>query len=148
MKDQPANTSDEQLAAMTRGSKTYTIAGRSLTILQMNITQLGVVARGIKPIVESLGTGITDRDLPRLVAEFTDPVIDIVTAASGQDRVWVATLPVDQFLLLAQAVWEVDHAFFVQYVSPVAESLAKQLFGDGLTFASASTRQASANLLS
>ncbi len=139
---------DAQLAALTKGSKTFTIAGKPVTIFQMSIEQLGKVARFAKPIVETLGVEITLDDIPRIAAEHTDAVIGIAVAASGEDEVWVRRLPVDQFLLLCQAVWEVDQAFFTDHVSPVAKRLAAVMFGAGLMSQSPSPKTDSQNLLS
>jgi hypothetical protein len=130
--------SEEQLDALTRGSKTVTIAGTLITIHELTITQLGIVARASKPIVESMGAQITVDDIPLLAAEHTEAVIDMVIGASGADGAWVRKLPVDQFLLLCVAVWEVDQAFFANRVSPVAKQLAQQMFGGGLMSQSAS----------
>lgn len=96
--------------------KTLTIAGQALTIEPVRLGQLGAFLRAVQPIAAELVNG--EVDVVALLADHTERVLAALSAATGQPHAWVAALALDEAVLLAAAVIEVNADFFVQRVMP------------------------------
>lgn len=105
--------------------KTLTIAGQALTIEPVRLGQLGAFLRAVQPIAAELVKG--EVDVVALLADHTERVLAALSAATGQPHAWVAALALDEAVLLAAAVIEVNADFFVQRVLPAATAALASL---------------------
>jgi hypothetical protein len=134
------------LAACPRRVEVYTFdkdtdarITRKIRVAPMTFDMLGEVAVSLREIVESIGVDIRPEDLARLIAEHYKAVRAIVATCTAEPEAYVGSLPADQMLYLAGVVFEVNRAFFVHHVGPMAKSLAAKMFGGaGLTLSTAS----------
>ncbi len=113
----------EELAAMFPQPIVTTIRGKEISVLPLTISQLGHVARALKPVIEESGVSL---DMAGLIANHTESVTVAVAKASGQSETWVGSLYADEFLILATAVWDANADFFVQRVAPLAAKLLEK----------------------
>jgi hypothetical protein len=137
-KDEGAPTVDELavLAAVPRRVTVYTLdketdakITKSVRVAPMTLDVCGECAASLRPIAEALGLNIGIDQLPLIISDHHKSVRAIVARATEEDEKYIGTLPLDQFLKLATDVWEVNHAFFVHLVGPIAKSLAAKLYG-------------------
>lgn len=136
----------ETFARLVRRVTVYTFdretdepKAHELRIAPMTFDVCCACAAHLRPIVEKIGPEIRLDDLPRITAENGPDVRAIVAAASESSDEFIGSLPVDQFGILAEAVWKVNLDFFVLHVGPVFKRLARALFsGDGPTSSTSS----------
>lgn len=112
----------------TLDKETDAMVTRTVRVAPMTLDICGQCAAAIRPIVESIGVEIRAEDLPLLVADHTASVRDMVASATGETPEYIGSLPLDQFLLLALAVWDVNRDFFVRHVGPMGKTLVKKMF--------------------
>lgn len=134
------------LAARPRRVEVYTLdknsderVTKSLRVAPMTLDICGEVAKALKPVVEALGVNISTDDVPRIVAEHTPSARAIVAAATEEAESYIGSLPIDQFLIVAQVVWEVNYDFFVRLVAPTARALGAKMFPAGIGPTSSTT---------
>lgn len=151
-KDEVASGVDELavLAAVPRRVEVYTLDKttdekilRKVRVAPMTLDICGECAAALRPIAEALGINISVDQLPLIVADHSKSVRAIVAAATEEPEDYVGSLPLDQFLVLSTVVWEVNHAFFVHHVGPIAKALAGKISsGAGPTSPATSTSTA------
>lgn len=136
-KEEASATVDELaiLAARPRRVEVYTIdkgsdepVKKSVRVAPMTLDVCGEVAKALKPIVESIGANISTDDVPTIIAEHTPSARAIVAIATDESEDFIGSLPLDQFLLVARLVWEVNYDFFVRLVAPAGKALGGKMF--------------------
>ena len=126
------------LAARPRRIEVYTLDKktdekiiRSIRVAPMTFDICGDVAGSLREIVESLGPVLDAVMIPQIVADHTKSARAIIAAATEETDEYIGSLPVDQALMLAGVVFEVNRDFFSLRVGPMAKALAEKMFGDG-----------------
>lgn len=124
------------LAARPRRVEVYTFAQdsdepvkKTVRVAPMTFRVCADCADIVKPLVEVLPPTITLEDLPMLMSDHRVAVRDLVAVATGETAEYIDELPLDQFGILATAVFEVNRDFFARRVGPTFKSLAENLFG-------------------
>lgn len=102
---------------------------KTIRVAPMTLDICGECAEALVPIAQAIGLNLTADDLPRLIASHKDELRTIIAAATGESGDYIGSLPLDQFLALSLKVYEVNHAFFVHRVGPLAKSLVEKMFG-------------------
>lgn len=102
-----------------------TIGGETLSIPPIKVKQLPAFARAAQPLFERLGNG-EHLDLKLLVSEI-ERVIEMVVVATGRERAWVDSLDLDQLIVLAEKIVEVNAAFFGQRTLPALNGAIRDL---------------------
>jgi len=113
----------EQLVAPAAAE--LTIAGETFAILPIKVKQLPAFARAAQPLLARLGNG-EHLDLALLVSEI-ERVIEMVVVATGRERAWVDGLDLDQLIVLAEKIVEVNAAFFGQRTLPALNCAIRDL---------------------
>lgn len=102
-----------------------TIAGETLSIPPIKVKQLPAFARAAQPLFERLSNG-EHLDLKLLISEI-ERVIEMVVVATGRERAWVDSLDLDQLIVLAEKIVEVNAAFFGQRTVPALNRAIRDL---------------------
>lgn len=101
-----------------------TLGGESLQVLPIKARQLPSMLRASGSFYHLLG-GAAEMDIPSLIAQGGDSVLDAVAIGLGKPREWVGELDCAELVRAATAVLEVNADFFIQAVLPELEK-AKQ----------------------
>lgn len=102
-----------------------TVAGEEIAVVPIKVRQLPAFSRAAKPLLARLGNG-EHLDLALLVSEI-ERVIELVVIATERERAWVDDLDLDQLILLAEKVVEVNAAFFGQRTLPALNRAIRDL---------------------
>lgn len=117
-------TSD--LDVLVPPAQSLEIAGQPLTISPLVIGELPAMLKAVRPFAEQL-TG--EPDWLVLLGEHGDALLAALAIASRQPRDRVDALALDDAILLATTVFEVNADFFVRRVAPKIGALAEVLNG-------------------
>ncbi|MCM2480204.1 hypothetical protein [Serpentinimonas maccroryi] len=98
--------------------------GRLIAITPIRVRELAAFTRAVQPIAAALAAGA---DLPTLVAEQAQAVIDATAVGARLEREFVDGLRLDELLDLAVAVLEVNLDFFAQRLLPRATAGSARL---------------------
>ncbi|MDE1998671.1 MAG: hypothetical protein KGI52_07075 [Burkholderiales bacterium] len=113
---------DEGLAAFPPVPRTVQVAGAQISLTPLRVGQLPTVLHTLKRIEPALRQ--TPIDWLALLAEHGDALLALVAVAAGRERAWVEQLALDDFGVLARAVWEVNLDFFAQRLAPLLNAPA------------------------
>ncbi len=113
----------EQLVAPPAAE--LTIAGETISIPPIKVKQLAPFARAAQPLLARFGNG-EHLDLALLVSEIKR-VIEMAVVATGRERAWVDSLDLDQLILLAEKIIEVNAAFFARRTLPALNRAIRDL---------------------
>ncbi len=102
------------------------LAGQRLTISPLVVGELPAMLKAVRPFAEQL-TG--EPDWLALLCDHGDALLAALALASRQPRDWVDALALDDAIMLAAAVFEVNADFFVRRVAPKVGDLAQSLNG-------------------
>ena len=123
------------LAAVPKRFDVYTVdevtdqrVVKQLRVAPMTLNVCGEISDIARAIVEALGPQISMDQLPIVIADHYKDVRAIVAVATKQPEEYIGELPMDQFLIVAAKVWEVNSGFFVHLVGPLARGLAAKMF--------------------
>ncbi|MGB5583691.1 MAG: hypothetical protein WBO93_08865 [Gammaproteobacteria bacterium] len=135
----------DQLSEIICEGKLIEINGGSLIITPLKVRELPAFTRALQPIIEPLGQimggAVSQGGLVSLMAE-GEHLIDAVVIASREPDEWVNDLELDDFILLAMAVMEVNADFFARRLMPMMEKVLSK--AAGMQSASDSSRQVTA----
>jgi hypothetical protein len=106
---------DNSLAALPPVPETVVIAGETIEISPLKVGELPAFLRAIRPFAEHLGAEV---DWLRLFGERGEDVVIALSVAVRRPRDWVAGLPLDAAIRLAEVVVEVNADFFIRQVTP------------------------------
>lgn len=95
---------------------TITVAGESLTISPIKTRELPRMLKAVKPIAAE----IQAEDVAGALLANADCLVEAVAIGARKPRAWVDELDLDDLVLLASAVLEVNGDFFVRAVLPGA----------------------------
>lgn len=101
------------------------IAGDTLALTPIRVGEVPALLAAIKPIAPHLVNG--DPDWLALLTEHGDAILDALAIAARRAREWVEALSLDDAVLLATALFEVNVDFFVQRVVPAIQSAAARI---------------------
>ncbi|HEX7123448.1 MAG TPA: DUF6631 family protein [Gemmatimonadaceae bacterium] len=101
------------------------IAGDTLALTPIRVGEVPALLAAIKPIAPHLVNG--DPDWLALLTEHGDAILDALAIAARRPREWVEALSLDDAVLLATALFEVNVDFFVQRVVPAIQSAAARI---------------------
>jgi hypothetical protein len=120
------------------------IAGERIEITPLRLGEFPAMLKAVRPFAAQLDA---DPDWLSLLAEHGEALLDSLAVACRRPRDWVDELALDDALMLAAAVFEVNADFFVQRVAPnvteLAERIGRRL--DGLMPPTGSSAQATAS---
>lgn len=102
-------------AALPPIPATLTVRGESLDITPLRVGELPVFARAIRPMAAKISV---NPDWLRLLSEDGESVILALAIACRRAPDWVATLSLDEAIVLAEAVFGANADFFIQRVLP------------------------------
>lgn len=97
---------------------TITVAGESLTISPIKTRELPRMLKAVKPIAAE----IQAEDVAGALLANADCLVEAVAIGARKPRGWVDELDLDELVLLASAVLEVNGDFFVRAVLPGART--------------------------
>lgn len=95
---------------------TITVAGECLTISPIKTRELPRMLKAVKPIAAEIQSG----DVPGALLANADCLVEAVAIGARKSRAWVDELDLDDLVMLASAVLEVNGDFFVRAVLPGA----------------------------
>ena len=112
------------LAALPPVPHTLEIAGEALELTPLKIGELPAFVRAIRPFAQHIGAEV---DWLALFGERGEDVVVALAVAARRPREWVAQLPLDAAIQLAEAVFEVNADFFIRQVTPALLRLAGRI---------------------
>ena len=95
---------------------TITVAGEPLTIAPIKTRELPRMLKAVKPIAAE----IMAENVAGALLAHADCLVEAVAIGARKPRAWVDELDLDDLVLLASAVLEVNGDFFVRAVLPGA----------------------------
>lgn len=98
--------------------------GEHVDITPLKVGELPAFLRAVQPVASRLAGDI---DWITLFAEEGERMLDLVALAARRPRAWVADLPIDEAIALAEALISVNADFFVQRVVPGVSRMARGL---------------------
>jgi hypothetical protein len=141
MSEPPAGGPDQDSADLAAlfPDKEVTVNGETFSIHPFFFGQLSTVTKFVKPIAQALllsgmlkieppdATGLVKFRLDdnfvaglfEAIEDVGDPLMKLIAYASGKDRAWLDTVPVDEGIRLTQKIWEINADFFVKRVMPM-----------------------------
>lgn len=102
-------------AALPPVPETLSLHGETLDITPLRVGELPVFVRAIRPMAAKLSVS---PDWLRLLSEDGESVILALAIACRRTPDWVATLSLDDAIVLAEAVFGANADFFIQRVLP------------------------------
>ena len=113
------------------GFKTFppdpVIVNLSCSALELTPIRLGELPRllmVVRPLVSEL---TSDPDWLALLSQHGDAVLDLLAITTRRERAWINDLSLEDAVLLASAVFEVNADFFVAHVVPAIQGAAQRL---------------------
>ena len=91
------------------------VAEQTIALTPLVLGELPAFAKAIQPFTSDLAI---EPDWLRLLGSHGEAMIDAMAIASRQPREWIAGLALDEAILLAQTLFEVNADFFIQRVVP------------------------------
>lgn len=114
-------------AMLETPARELTVLGEPITIRPITIGQYPAFARAVRPLMAVVDGEAGEVDVIGLIAEHGEALIEAACVATGRERAWMAGLPPDAFVDLAQAVIEVNLDFFVRRLLPRIQAATDSL---------------------
>lgn len=111
-------------AALPPIPATLILQGESLDITPLRVGELPVFARAVRPMAAKLSV---NPDWLRLLSEDGESVILALAIACRRTPDWVATLSLDDAIVLAEAVFGANADFFIQRVLPEVTQMSARV---------------------
>jgi hypothetical protein len=110
-------------AAFPPAPTSVSVGGETIDITPIKVGELPAFARAVQPVAAQLSAS---PNWLALLADHGEAVIDAVAIAARRPREWVQALALDEAVLLAEAIFEVNADFFLQRVQPrLTQALAR-----------------------
>lgn len=94
------------------------VAGEEIGITPIRVKELAAFAAAVKPILLGAGGVGENMDVPALLLAHPQSIVDTVTVGARKPRDFVDALEIDELVILAMAVVEVNADFFARRVAP------------------------------
>ena len=101
-----------------------TLSGIALELTPMRLGELPRLLAVVRPLADDI-TG--DPDWIALLGRHSESVLDLLAITTRRERAWVNDLSLEDAVLLAAAVFEVNADFFVAHVVPAIQGAAQRL---------------------
>jgi hypothetical protein len=101
-----------------------TLSGIALELTPIRLGELPRLLAVVRPLADDI-TG--DPDWIALLGLHGDSVLDLLAITTRRERAWVNDLSLEDAVLLAAAVFEVNADFFVAHVVPAIQGAAQRL---------------------
>jgi hypothetical protein len=101
-----------------------TLSGIALELTPIRLGELPRLLAVVRPLADDI-TG--DPDWIALLGRHGDSVLDLLAITTRRERAWVNDLSLEDAVLLAAAVFEVNADFFVAHVVPAIQGAAQRL---------------------
>ena len=128
-------SSESSLDALPPVPVSIDIGGETVDLTPLKVGELPAFVRAIRPFAQHL---TSDVDWLALFGERGDDAVIALSVAVRRPREWVADLPLDAAIRLAEAVFEVNADFFIHQVTPALLRLAGRIGQIGESFSSGS----------
>lgn len=97
------------------------VNGETIRVGPLKIGQIPAFLRAIAPVLRQLSS--PEIDWPHLLGQHGDDLLEALAIALGKSREWVDARSVDEAILLAAQVIEVNAEFLTRTVIPVLDGL-------------------------
>ena len=101
-----------------------TLAGTALELTPIRLGELPRFLVVVRPMAEEL---VGDPAWIALLGRHGESVLDLLALTTRRERAWVNDLSLEDAVLLAAAVFEVNADFFVAHVVPAIQGAAQRL---------------------
>lgn len=101
-----------------------TLSGVALELTSIRLGELPRLLAVVRPLAEEI---TIDPDWMALLGRHGDAVLDLLAITTRRERAWINDLSLDDAVLLAAAVFEVNADFFVAHVAPSIQGAAERL---------------------
>lgn len=135
---------NDELAVLEPSGSSVTYNGEQITVLPLPIGRIPQLVRVARPVIETVLSldAIPDENDPRLVPLLLElveahgeKVFEAVGICIGKPAEFVGRGGMDEFVTLAQQVWEVNRDFFVLKLAPLlggrAAAIGKAMTSSG-----------------
>lgn len=103
-----------------------TLSGTALELTPIRLGELPRLLAVVRPLAEEI---TSDPDWMALLGRHGDAVLDLLAITTRRERAWINDLSLEDAVLLAAAVFEVNADFFVRRIAPKVGDLAQRLNG-------------------
>ncbi len=128
-------SSESSLDALPAVPVSIDIGGETVDLTPLKVGELPAFVRAIRPFAQHI---TSDVDWLALFGERGDDAVIALSVAVRRPREWVADLPLDAAIRMAEAVFEVNADFFIRQVTPALLRLAGRIGQIGESFSSGS----------
>ncbi|MEW5771069.1 MAG: hypothetical protein AB1831_11995 [Pseudomonadota bacterium] len=101
-----------------------TLSGTALELTPIRLGELPRLLAVVRPLAEEI---TSDPDWMALLGRHGDAVLDLLAITTRRERAWINDLSLEDAVLLAAAVFEVNADFFVGRVVPGIQRSADKL---------------------
>ena len=101
-----------------------TLSGIAMELTPIRLGELPRLLAVVRPLADDI-TG--DPEWIALLGRHGDSVLDLLAITTRRERAWVNDLSLEDAVLLAAAVFEVNADFFVAHVVPAIQGAAQRL---------------------
>ena len=120
-------------------ARTVRARGEDLSIMPFVVGDVPAVIRSVRAVEPMFaGVGADELDWIGILDQHGDDLINLIAVGARKPPAWVRELPMTDFLLLAAAVYEVNHDFFVHRLRSTVTLVLRAL--NGLTPSAASSQ--------
>lgn len=126
----------DDLNVLEPAGSSVSYLGEQLEIKPLTIGQLPRLVRAARPVIDAVLKieQLPDENSDELVAlvlelvdKHSDGVFAVAAICSGKDADWLQNGPLDEFVILAKSIFEVNRDFFVQKLAPLLGGRAASL---------------------
>jgi len=111
------------LSALVSPAQEIHVAGKAIRIRPLTVGQLPGFLRAAQPIIAELSSG----DIAQALLREPAAVIEAITIACAQDRVWIDSLYSDDLIKLGTKCIEINLDFFIRRLLPEITAAAETI---------------------
>lgn len=118
------NGGNGELEKIFCDKKSLVINGENIEISPLYLGEFPLMFKAIKPFVDKIGA---DPDWISLMVDHGEDLLEALSIASRRPREWVNNLELDNAMMLASLIFEVNADFFIRRVVPSINTMTENM---------------------
>ncbi len=118
------NGGNGELEKIFDDKKSLVINGENIEISPLYLGEFPLMFKAIKPFVDKIGV---NPDWISLMVDHGEDLLEALSIASRRPREWINNLELDNAMMLASLIFEVNADFFIQRVVPSINTMTENM---------------------